>query len=392
MKTYKRKSIPISAYDLPAFESWLEDLAQEGLFLVSLNGYGGKFRQGEPKKMTYRVEIPKYFDRKPPKKMEEMYQEFGWEFICTYYQNGFIFASEAENPVELHTDPITQSEGVRDFYREQRNEVIICIILLLLASVAVLALKWTNLAKAITEGLHLQSLIFWGYSIFGVFYSVKELLSLRKLKTNLEMGISLEHRKPYKKYSFLKNIFLCYAAVLLLSNAVDIALLYTHQQEDPLTITEINLPFVSLEELGDTGEGQTIYRRSTLLAPVQYEIYESGQNTSLYGYYMEVRPAFLAEQTMQSIADDGRFEGLSGFRFFITGVPLLQPIPLDIPAEWFDGLLYYEDEKEGETYFTAYKGNKVIAVKYTGTIDLTAHLDKFSALLKKDYDNPQLLH
>lgn len=72
---YKRKSIPVALYDFAAFESWLEDMAQEGLFLVSLNGYGGKFRQGEPKKMTYRLEIPKYFDTKPPKKMEEIKAE-----------------------------------------------------------------------------------------------------------------------------------------------------------------------------------------------------------------------------------------------------------------------------------------------------------------------------
>lgn len=75
MKKYKRKLIPTNPMNIPAFESWLEDMAQEGLFLVSLNGYGGKFRQGEPKKMTYRLEIPKYFDTKPPKKMEEIKAE-----------------------------------------------------------------------------------------------------------------------------------------------------------------------------------------------------------------------------------------------------------------------------------------------------------------------------
>lgn len=213
---YKRKSVPVAPYDFAAFESWLADLAQEGLFLVSLNGYGGKFRQGEPKKMTYRVEIPKYFDMKPPKKMEEMYQAFGWEFVCTYYQNGFIFANEAENPVELHTDPIPQSEGIRDLYKEQRNEIMACIVLLLLTGIAVLALKWINLTETITEGVQLRSLVFWGYSIFGIFYSAKELLSLKKLKTDLEMGIPLEHRKPYKKRSTSKKSF--YVMRLLFSS------------------------------------------------------------------------------------------------------------------------------------------------------------------------------
>lgn len=386
MKKYKRKLIPTNPMNIPALESWLEDMAQEGLFLVSLNGYGGKFRQGEPKKMTYRLEIPKYFDTKPPKKMEEMYREFGWEFVCTYYQNGFLFANEAENPVELHTDPIAQSESIRDLYKEQRNEVIACIVLLLLMGIAVLALKWTNLSETITEGLRVRSFVFFGYSIFGIFYSVKELLVLRKLKTDLELGIPLEHRKPYKKHSSTKKIFLYYAIAVFLAGSVDIVLLYTHQQEEPLTMAEIDapLPFVSLEELGDTGEGKTIRRKNTLLAPVQYEFYESGQNGSLYSYYMEVRPAFLAEQAMQSIADDGRLDGLPWLRFFLTGVPLLKPIPLDIPADWFDGFLYYKDAENRDVYFIAYKGNQVIAVKYTGAMTLTEHLDKFSALLDEE--------
>lgn len=394
MKKYIRRSVPTGAYDLPAFESWLADLAQEGLFLVSLNGYGGKFRRDVPKKMTYRVEIPKYFDTRPPKKMEEMYQEFGWEFICTYYQNGFIFASEAEEPVELHTDPITQSAGIRDFYKEQRNELIVCLILLPLMAATEFGLKWTNLAETLTNPFDIKLVIMWLYLCFGMFLSIKELRSLKKMKTELEMGIPMEHRKPYKKRSFIRNLFLVYAIVLLLAAALEMALIYTKQQDNNFSINEVSssIPFVSLGELDGTGHiGETdVSYESTAFAPVQYDIYTGKDNTYLHLYYMEVRPAFLAKQTMETIARNGMFDGLSGFRFYLSGVKSMEEIPLDLPAEWFDGCLYYEDMKDGDTYFTAYKENKVIAVKYTGTDALTDHLDKFSALLDETYGEPHL--
>ena len=394
MKKYIRKSVPTSAYDLPAFESWLSDLAQdEGLFLVSLNGYGGKFRKDIPKKMTYRVEIPKYFDTKPPQKMEEMYQEFGWEFICTYYQNGFIFASEAEEPVELHTDPITQSEGIRDFYKEQRNELIACLLLLPLMAVVEIGLKWTNLAETLTEPLDIQFIILWLYICVGIFLSVKELRSLKKIKTDLEMGIPLEHRKPYRKYSFIRNLFLFYAIAMLLSTAAEMALIYNRYKEDSFSINQVSspVPFLSLGELDGTrtiGETDISYE-STLLAPIQYNIYTDKDDSHLHLYYMEVRPVFLAEQTTKTIARNGMFDGLNGFRFYITGVKPMKEIPLDIPSEWYDDILFYKDKEDHHTYFAAYKGNKVIAVKYTGTDDLSNHLKYFSALLDQEYEEPE---
>ncbi len=45
MKT-KRKFFPANTADIPALESWLEDMALEGLFPLSFNGYYAKFRQG----------------------------------------------------------------------------------------------------------------------------------------------------------------------------------------------------------------------------------------------------------------------------------------------------------------------------------------------------------
>lgn len=90
---YKRKLAPACGFDLPAMESWLEDMALEGLFLDSFSGslMFARFLKGEPKKLTYRIDLKEYFDVLPPPKMREMYEEFGWKFVTHYRNKGYIF-------------------------------------------------------------------------------------------------------------------------------------------------------------------------------------------------------------------------------------------------------------------------------------------------------------
>ncbi len=43
MMHYKRRLIPVNLLDIPAVETWLADLAEKGLFLVSSGNYFAKF-------------------------------------------------------------------------------------------------------------------------------------------------------------------------------------------------------------------------------------------------------------------------------------------------------------------------------------------------------------
>lgn len=57
MMHYKRRLIPVNLLDIPAVETWLADLAEKGLFLVSSGNYFAKFETAEPTKVTYRLEV-----------------------------------------------------------------------------------------------------------------------------------------------------------------------------------------------------------------------------------------------------------------------------------------------------------------------------------------------
>ena len=111
MAQYVYRRPPYPYYDMEGIESWLEDLITDGLWLDHEGYVFGlmQFRPGTPKKLKYRLEpIEKqsflYLGQpKPPSdKALELYEEFGWEYLGTFY-DFYIYRSMDENAVELIT-------------------------------------------------------------------------------------------------------------------------------------------------------------------------------------------------------------------------------------------------------------------------------------------------
>ena len=49
MSNYIRKLIPFESCDIPAIQSWLEDMAKQGLFYRSCGFIFARFAKGSPK-------------------------------------------------------------------------------------------------------------------------------------------------------------------------------------------------------------------------------------------------------------------------------------------------------------------------------------------------------
>ena len=51
MSKFVKKLIPFESCDIPAIQSWLEDMAEQGLFYVDCGFFCARFKKGEPKKL-----------------------------------------------------------------------------------------------------------------------------------------------------------------------------------------------------------------------------------------------------------------------------------------------------------------------------------------------------
>ena len=77
-----RKFTPVSPYDIQGLESWLQDLALQGLYLTRFRPLFSTFVQDTPRRVRYRVEFCKEADQDgPPQDLKDLYSDFGWDYM-----------------------------------------------------------------------------------------------------------------------------------------------------------------------------------------------------------------------------------------------------------------------------------------------------------------------
>ena len=128
MKTV-RKLTPVSPYDIQGLESWLQDMAREGLYLTKYRNSFCTFTRKAPGAVRYRVEYCKP-DRRgpvsPPQALIDLYQDFGWTYVCPAAGASMsIFFTDDPQAEEPHTDPPLQGELVDQMARPQRKSLLV---------------------------------------------------------------------------------------------------------------------------------------------------------------------------------------------------------------------------------------------------------------------------
>lgn len=323
-KTYYRL-VPCASYDVEGMESWLEDLAKEGLFLTN-DGFFlgfGFFNQGEPRKAKYRLQARSshgsFFadEYEPLKEERELNEEFGWEFVV---QRGefFIYRSKEENVRELNTDPAVQAITMKEVQKRQVHSIINCMLWMILypllkknGAVAVPILYMKTWFYLFTAGLVL-------YFFLG---SVRKLVYYTKLRKKLKNGEQPNREKNWKKTAWLQPaktivmvVLCCIWGCLVLANIHRTVLF-----EDEISLEEYsgNPPFATMADIApgapyeivDMGYVNTVVEWSDTVSPVNFiweemaEIWVT-EERSVYGLwdinYHELRWEWLAKL----VADD----------------------------------------------------------------------------------------
>lgn len=195
------KLTPVSPYDVPGLESWLADMSRKGLHLKKFRPLFCTFTKGERKEIRYRVEAHRrILDDDLPASMIDLYGEFGWEFVCEVNRQLLIFAAEASEAPEIHSDPELQAEPWAKLRRSMTIgcvfEVLFLLFLLgLLAAAAVLARPARFFV--VENGLFLLIC-----TLFFALVLPSELEDRRlvaRIVRQLREGIPLDHRTVYPK-------------------------------------------------------------------------------------------------------------------------------------------------------------------------------------------------
>lgn len=415
MKKYIRRFIPTHFMDFSTLESWLSDLAEEGLFLVSFGMHFAKFERKEPQKTAYRIEplpaeehgyyirnIQNAFasakDGKQPlpveeknNRMVELYAEFDWEKVCSITPQFCIFRTAEEHPTELHTDPIAQSIAYERLYRRQKRGLLVLFPLLL-------ALLFLCLYFDFCGG-HFYYSVRFGFSLLVnvllllglLFDAYRQLHALHTIKSRLQDGISMPHQGNWQKSRFRRKIGVLLFLAPLIYIYLNIYYMISTGWSAQLRTIDHPLPYLSLAEIETapsfTMKEAALYPQNTvrfdtsLLAPLQYSIQQKGivpderwadgsgiYSPSLSVDYCQLRFQGLAKPFLESILKN---------RLYPEGGTL---IPLQ--GDGFDEAYLYQN---GSTKLFLRNGNVVLEMDYYGKEELLTHLAEITALTEQTY-------
>ena len=98
-----RKILPISLYDIPGMENWLEEQANNGLFPVSIGSWA-TFTTDGVAGTRFRLEPYGKSGNEPTEEQLALYRNAGWEYALTIGSAYFLFYTTDPAAIELYSD------------------------------------------------------------------------------------------------------------------------------------------------------------------------------------------------------------------------------------------------------------------------------------------------
>ena len=285
---YRYRIPPCPAYDIPAMESWLEDMAAKGLHLEKDGFFGflASFTEGPPKRERFRLEAT---DRKgglfseeydPEDEAVQMLRQMGWTYRARRGQF-HIYSTDDPDAPELNTDPqvqaVTMAALTKYLWKKLRDGVILTIFYMLLYFGDLL------ISGMLLLGTPLM-LLYAGLLLWDLGRRTRELVTVAGYRRQLKDGQPLPHRSDYRKSRHRYQIGKLLRPVLwTLAVCCALGRVLPMLSEDPYEpLTDQTFPFATIAEYypGARVERQDgflqsqVYGWSDPLAPENYDFSE----------------------------------------------------------------------------------------------------------------------
>ena len=238
---YVRKWTPVSSYDIQGLESWLQDLALQGLYLTRFRPLFSTFVQDTPRRVRYRVEFCKEADQDgPPQDLKDLYSDFGWDYMGRAWDSTLlIFRTRDSRAEEPHTDPSLQGTLLEKVAERLKRAFLHDAILLLAVFSLMLA---AGLALSVISYPVLLAVI--AYGAVQTFTRCRNWLRVRTVVRSLQDGVPMDH-----KISYPNRVRSNLAQFVLLLLFLASLLLHYHFNNTPAQNTQEDFSPILLSEL-----------------------------------------------------------------------------------------------------------------------------------------------
>lgn len=385
MKTSEKQTVrrlaPCPPYDVEACESWLGDMAQQGLMLELWGILDVRFRREEPRPVRYRLTAARLKGSvlfsppgHPDAGEEALYEEAGWHFVCR--QGEFcIYACDDPAAPELHTDPAVQAMSLK---MACRSAVLNCIAWILLAALWGWSFSTPKRILFLIESplYYLSWFLCYAWALLA---ALRDMYCIVALRIKLKRGLPPDHHKNWR---WSAPLYRCANGLRLLAvpvcGIVLVLMFFRPVQVPPavdLAEGKAALPFATLEDLAEgtfvpEEDGYTsLDQRSTLLAPAIVEYSESGQIVQDGRVLLDAHMAVTYYDTRLPLLARLLAPALHEQRELLADVPLTAPELPDMDAVYFYGsesgafwqLILVQDDRVVSVLMTAMHGEESFA-------------------------------
>lgn len=382
------KYLPVSIFDTPGIETWLEEQSAAGRHLWSIVGDTcARFRRGEPMDCRYYLEPQLRRPNAPDEETLEAYAEAGWEFVCgTKWRDFYIWRSTRPDPEDLHTDPTVEGWGY-DFVAGAmgRRKLLLGLFLAIPLGVAVIRLlaAGTFLLPLVRDkGTGLWYLLLALCLLpYAIWLEADDLLALRRIRRSLDAGVPLERRATSRRQP-RRWAEWGYRAVLMLFLLVNVGQLWALTQETEDPVWEGELPCIDARDLGADYIGREVPKPALIYdtAPLAPDVLTIVQGT------------WRTERAPWHLDFDTKTYCLR-LRFGWMAAPVLWEARHDLERTWgvtmtrlegelpFDGAWY--GAGDGVQCFAARLDGWVVYLRTDAPEDLRPHAAELAAVLRE---------
>ncbi|WP_342430888.1 DUF2812 domain-containing protein [Neobacillus sp. FSL H8-0543] len=317
----KKKFLWLEVWDIKEQEAWFSDEASKGWKLIGIGRLMAKFEKCEPQKVNYRCDVFKLNDQSEDNRIE-FYQEAGWEHVASRGFLQIFRETQAENPIEIHTDALEHAETLSIL----KKDITMKGVPILLLSIFMLVLQtWSLLIDFVDNYLNGKFIDYIMYILMFLsinYTMVNGIFHLSKLKKKLKSGRTLEHElnfhKKIKRNKMVRSscIFIVSIwALLVFSNLIMIL-----SKDRFPEIPSGDLPIIQLSDILEDldnidGEGRSPLDhytvKSSILVPKQYELLQQVEvpgedkgptfSPTILSYGYEVRNEWLAKRFLHDL-------------------------------------------------------------------------------------------
>ena len=187
------KPIPCSLYDIQGLQSWLDEMALNGLFFHHLSHFNDQayFETGEPRPVRYRLD-PADKDSRKGKEREEAYAQMGWSYVSRIGKRFYIFSSDDPEAPELYNDSQSLAIAMEKLVNREVKSTIYCALAFVLLMLLLLFLGRRSFLSELLLWESPQDLALLGIAVASILIVIPmiflQIRSQRRLIAALSQG------------------------------------------------------------------------------------------------------------------------------------------------------------------------------------------------------------